>query len=405
MNNLDLLIYDIDFRGKSLIDIIQKQGPIAKNKIIDITKMKLSTLNRIMDSLINEEIIVEVAMGESTGGRKPILFDVNENKFFIIGVDISRTYIQIVITNLKMKVLSEKLILDDCNIYELETLIINSIKDLIIESNVDENEIIAIGFGVVESINRKSELGSIFYKYTSEENSKKFCSNIFKNENKVPIFVDNGANAAVIGEYYFGSGIGKHNVSYFNCGVGIRTGSISYGKLIRTINNTEDSFGHMIIDMDGELCNCGNYGCVESYCSIVQIKDKFIKEIKKGKKANLSKDLKHVTYDDVCNLAEENDETAREIIVGAAAAFGNGLANYINLLNPQLVILSGPLIKHSKLFYEVSKEVALKKCHLNDINNITFVIGGHFEGKSMAVGAAAMAFERILNNNEVGNLL
>ena len=101
----------------------------------------------------------------------------------------------------------------------------------------------------------------------------------------VPICIDNGANAAVIGEYYFGIGKGKKNIAYINCGVGIRTGIISEGVLIRTINNSEDAFGHMIVDANGELCSCGNYGCIESYVSISNITKKFINEMKEIKDA------------------------------------------------------------------------------------------------------------------------
>lgn len=389
---------NVDDRSKMIISIIQKQGPITKTNLIDITKMKLSTLNRIMNNLINEKIIVEVATGISTGGRKPSLFDVNENGFYLIGIDISRTYIQIVVTNLKMNIVAKKLLMDTFNSEELDMLIPKYIRVLIEENDINEDEIIGIGFGVIESINKKNELGSIFYNYTDGENNKTLCKRIFNKEKQVPIYIDNGANAAVIGEYYFGSGKGIENVSYFNCGVGIRVGAISSGTLIRNINNTEDAFAHMIIDMDGEACSCGNYGCVESYCSIVKIRERFTREIKKGKKTKCTKTLDLVTYIDICNLADEDDEVAKEIISDAAIAFGTGLANYINMLNPQLVILNGPLIKNSKLFYEVSKEIALRKCHLTSRESLKFIVGGYFDGNSMSVGAAAMTFQRILNN-------
>ena len=97
-------------RGKYIFDIVQKNGPITKSELIDITKIKLTTLNRDIQILIDKKIIVETDIGESTGGRKPSLYDVNPSEFYIIGIDISRTYTQIVITNLKLKIIGERVI-------------------------------------------------------------------------------------------------------------------------------------------------------------------------------------------------------------------------------------------------------------------------------------------------------
>ena len=78
---------------------LQKNGPITKLDISLITNLKLTTLIRIMQPLVDSGLVVESKIGESTGGRKPVLYDVNTNRFYIIGIDISRTYTQIVVTN------------------------------------------------------------------------------------------------------------------------------------------------------------------------------------------------------------------------------------------------------------------------------------------------------------------
>lgn len=365
-------------RCKHLFNIIQKQGPVTKNQLIDITKMKLSTLNRSIQFLIDNRIIIETSIAKSTGGRKPVLLDVNPIDFYAIGIDISRTYIRAVITNLKINIVAEKCILGSNNLDELNLIIPKCIEELILESNINKSLIIGIGVSIVGPADNRA-----------------LYEGIIRKEISIPIFVDNGANAAVIAEYYFGAGKNKENIVYINCGVGIRTGVISSGTLIRTINNSEDAFGHMIVDVDGELCWCGNYGCVESYASINKITKKFISEIKKGKRLSLNKDLEEIDYIDICNLAEEKNEIAINTIVDATIHFGTGLANYIKLFNPQLVILSGPLIKHSLLFYETCKDIALKRCHFGDDIKIEFSREGYFEDKSMAVGAAVMVIEEL----------
>lgn len=366
-------------RCKYLFDIIQKDGPLTKNELINRTKMKLTTLNRDVQILIDNDIVIETAIAESTGGRKPILYDINPYEFYSIGIDISRTYTEVIITNLKLKIVGEKILEDLYNIDDVIVAIPKCIHGLCKSLKIDNSMILGIGIGIVGGYAAKK------------------LQDRLSNEFEVPVYVDNGANTAVLGEYLFGAGKGKKNIAYINCGVGIRTGVISSGVLIRTINNSEDAFAHMIVDVKGELCSCGNYGCVESYASISKITQKFIDEARKMENIYLNKDLDQLDYMDVCSLAENNN-IALNILMDAAVHFGIALSNYIRLFNPQLIILSGPLVQHSELFYEKCKKVALDKCHGNDAD-IAFDRGGHFTNKSISVGASAVAIEKIISTN------
>ena len=253
-------------RCKYIFNIIQKDGPITKNELINRTQMKLSTLNRDIQILIDSEMVIETATAESTGGRKPVLYDVNSYEFYSVGIDISRTYTQIVITNLKVKIVGEKIINDLYNINNIMEIIPKCITNLCEELQISKTMIVGIGIGIVAGFDIKALYDKLIKEF------------------EMSIYIDNGANAAVVGEYFFGLGKDKQNIAYINCCVGIRTGVISSGVLIRTINNCEDAFGHMIVDAKGELCSCGNFGCVESYASISKITQKFISETKKRKK-------------------------------------------------------------------------------------------------------------------------
>ena len=368
----------INDRCKNIFNIIQRNGPLTKNDLIDLTQIKLTTLNRELKTLFNEKIIVESHIGESTGGRKPSLYNVNQEGFYVVGIDISRTYTKIIIVNLKLEIIAERLLSHDYNMETIAEAIPSVINDLFLKLQIENFFIVGIGIGIVGGFNVKH-----LFEILTKEFHTKIC-------------VDNGVNAAVIGEYDFGIGKGKKNISYINCGVGIRTGIISSGVLIRTINNVEDAFGHMIVEANGQQCSCGNFGCIEGYVSILNITDKFINQMKEINPLGLKKDLNNINYRDVCSLAQRGNEVAMNIIKEAALYFGIGLSNYIKLFNPELIILSGPLIQHSKLFYDIAKEIAIQKCHIKN-NDILFSSGGHFEDNSIAVGACAIVLEEILN--------
>jgi DNA-binding Lrp family transcriptional regulator len=168
-------------RGKYIFDIVQRKGPITKSELIDMTKIKLTTLNRDIQILLDKKIIVETDIGESTGGRKPSLYDVNPRGYYIIGIDISRIYTRIVITNLKLKIIEEELLSREYKIENINEIIPGFIKKLCMELQIQKSLIVGIGIGIVGGFNIKP------------------LYNALSKELNVPVVIDNGANAAVIG--------------------------------------------------------------------------------------------------------------------------------------------------------------------------------------------------------------
>lgn len=387
---------NISKQGKLIYKLMQKNGPLSKGQLIQLTKMKLSTLNRAMQPLIDDNLVVEKEVGHSTGGRRPALYDVNPERFYVIGVDISRTYIQIVITNMKIQIIEQQLLAGCPSPNDAVKQISDNISVMLRKLSIGNESVLGLGIGTVGPLDREKGIMTRPQNFPTNDWVNVPLKDMMEQAAGIPVLIDNGANTAVLAEYSYGMGKGLDSIAYFNCGVGIRTGAINSGSIIKTIENTEDVFGHMVIDVDGEPCSCGNYGCIECYSSIFAITKKFTSEVKKGRISLLKKPLNEINYTDICIAAEENDELAREVIMDAATIFGAGLANYINLLSPKLVVLSGPLIKHSQLFYDMCTKIASSRCYLKRGNMISFSKGGYFQDYAIAVGAAAEVVDEML---------
>lgn len=379
--------------AKKIFSLIQKNGPQTKNSLSSLAGMKLTTLIRAMQPLIDLGLIVESYIGESTGGRKPILYDINERKYYMIGIDISRIYTKVIITNLKLESIFIKQFDMDisCTPEKTTQLVVNIVHDALIQLKIQKHEILGAGVGTVGPIDREQGVILNPDHFISQGWKHVPIRQMFEKALECPGMVDNGANVAVLAEALYGRGKGYANVAYFNCGIGIRTGAIASGNIIRTMNDVEDAFGHMMIDAEGELCSCGNRGCIESYASILSITQKYMF-------ASGYKSAKNIHYTEICAAAEKNDALARAVIVKAGQIFGMGLANFIHLLNPSLIILSGPLINHSDLFYQAVCEAARSKLYRNIKEDITFCKGGQFEEHAIAVGSAALVVETYCEN-------
>lgn len=398
MQKIKDIINNLNADTKKIFGLIQKNGPLTKNEILNRTRYKLTTLNRLMKPLEDSRLINESGMGESSGGRKPLLYDVDRSRYTIIGIDISRTYTLIVFTNLKMELICKYRfrMTEDLTPEKTINRIIKIIEKKIHELNIDIDNIIGIGIGAVAPIDIKN--GIIL-------NPKYFASygwdnvpiaSILKDKLNKYVILENGANLAVLVENLFGVGKNTDSIAYFNCGVGLRTGVVSSGTLVRAINNSEDAFGHMVVDVDGKKCYCGNYGCIECYATILAIVDNYISAVKRGRQNNINKEIEEIDYKDICKAAENDDPLSVEVIIEAATIFGVGLANYINLLNPEMVILSGPLVTNSRLYYNYSKKIALQRYYGKENNNIVFSKGGFFKDSVIGIGGACLVIEKLL---------
>lgn len=399
MKDNEKLLENLKAEEKLIIDLLQKNDALTKNDISHAVNIKLSRLNYIMEPLIKSGIIVNQSIGESSGGRKPVLYTINSSDYYVIGIDISIMYTQIVIVNLKMEEHYQEIFYMDKTCTPQKT--INKIGEIIKAAyqhlNINQTEILGVGVGSVGPLDVSAGIiknPSNFYADNWQNVPIKAMLEATLN---LTVAVENGANAGVAAEALFGAGKKFKNVAYFNCGVGIRTGTISSGNLIRTINDEEEGFGHMVIDIRGEQCKCGNFGCLECYSSINAIIKKYSDEIKKGRQSQIGKSIDEVTYIDICLAAEKNDPLAIEILEDAALILGAGLANYIKLLTPDLVILSGPLNNKSELFYNVCVKNTISRLHVDKRKQVSFNRSGQFKEKAMAMGAAIMFIERYLN--------
>lgn len=410
MEKLKKVILSLNKEERTILNIVQKSGPISKNELFAVTGIKLTTLNRIMVGLRDKRLIMECGKGGSTGGRNPKLYDVNLNIGYIIGVDISRTYFEIIIVNFKMNVLLKNRYLKN-ELYDIRNvidIICEKISKALSNLDIEIHMVLGIGIGlasIIGSLDMKKGLLINTNKFIRKASLNEFAINMFYEKLKLPVVIDSGSNAAVLSEYIWGFGKEYENIAYFNCDTDIQTGIIYDGIVLRNINNDEDYFAHMIIDIYGKKCRCGNNGCVEAYVSTLSITEGFLSQIKKGRFTNIQKSISDINYLDICMAAEDGDELAKEVINYAAIGLGIGIANYVNMLNLQIIILSGALVNVSNVFYEECKRVVNKSYYISKNRNIFFRRGGFFNESAVSMGGAVMLMEKVLNNITIDTYL
>ena len=215
---------------------------------------------------------------------------------------------------------------------------------------------------------------------------------LFNKEFHVPIYVENDANAAALGEYMFGAGRGSRDMVYLTISTGIGGGVITDGKIIEGVSGTAAELGHMTVDWHGERCNCGNIGCLERIASGTNIARRANEAIAVGRGNDLlafalehqgPQEAKEEPMEETASQAQGTPRTplyvnsrtvalaaeagipvAQEIILRAAEAIGVGLVNIIHIFNPEMIILGGGVTQMGPLLLDpvmtVVQERAMK---------------------------------------------
>ncbi|HEX9219109.1 MAG TPA: ROK family protein, partial [Gemmatimonadaceae bacterium] len=158
--------------------------------------------------------------------------------------------------------------------------------------------------------------------------------------------LDNDANCATLGEFWCGAAVGGRNVIGMTLGTGIGGGLILEGKLYHGSSDVAGEIGHTSIDSTGRRCKCGNYGCLEAYCSGPAIAER-AREALRGDEGEsilvsmVDGDQRKITAQIVYEASKRGDAIAREVVRETAHFLGTGVANLLNIFNPDIVVLAG----------------------------------------------------------------
>ena len=171
----------------------------------------------------------------------------------------------------------------------------------------------------------------------------------------LPAVLDNDANCAAFGEWWLGAGRGSDRLIGLTLGTGIGGGVILGGEVYHGASDAAGEVGHMCVDFDGRLCACGSRGCVEAYASGPAIAARAVEGIANGARSILAaharSDPDAVTAEAVCNAAAAGDDYAARILDEAARILAAAVANLVNLLNPDVIVIGGGVAAAGDLLF------------------------------------------------------
>ncbi|GAB2695591.1 ROK family protein [Paenibacillus thermoaerophilus] len=388
-------------KAKDVMDWMLRHRSLSKLDLKDLTGLPGSTLTRILEELTAIGLLQEHGYGESTGGRPPVLFRVNPEYAYVFGVDISRSATRLVLADMHLNKL-------ESHVWTMnDTLtpdkLIGQIADIasgwMRERKLGRDRVLGVGVGAVGPLDRVSGVLGNPRHFPSPGWEGLPIVRMLEERLQLPVVLDNGANMALLGEYFGDPSPRLEHYLYLHVAVGIRSAMMSGGELVYGAVDMEGAVGQMIIEADGRRPpdGQGNFGSLETYVSTQALEAAARSALKQGRRTLLTElvdDPDRLAYSHLEEALRAGDELARELFSQSAVYFGIGLANLLNILHPQKVIFGGTLLTNNPQFIEQAVEVAKQKTYHYPAYQVEFSTGKLGED-AVALGAVAAVQRRL----------
>jgi glucokinase len=215
----------------------------------------------------------------------------------------------------------------------------------------------------------------------------------------LPVFVDNDANGAMLAEWRFGAAVGARDAALLTLGTGIGGGLVVGGALQRGSQGAGAELGHMVVQADGPRCqgNCPNNGCLEAMCSGTALAREATRIAGERPLSGLGRALaegREISGALVTELAHDGDVAAIDALAVVGSWLGVGIANLVNMLNPDVVVVGGGVIAAGELLLEPARAVVARRA-LSPSKEHVRIVPARFGAESGMLGAAALALDGI----------
>lgn len=370
---------------------------ISRAKISRLVDLNKATVSNLTDELIKEGYVVEKGYGKSKGGRRPVLLQVNKDVGSIIGIDLGVDYIHIILSNFVGEVIFEEYA--NMKIGEDKEKLLRLLFDLIEKSIKKAPQtpkgILGIGIGVPGIVEKES--GTVLLAPNLKWQNVPLRS-IVKQRFNLPVYIDNEANAGALGEKWFGEWGKVTDLIYLSVGIGLGAGIIIDNKLFRGTAGFAGEVGHTTINFQDDVCSCGNIGCLENFASeraLLSVIKKLVKEGAEDRYISCE-NVDEITPSQIIQAAMDGSRVCRMAVLEVAEKMAIGIANLVNIFNPEIVIIGNKASFFGDLFLEKLREVVNQKSFIAQFYDLKIEVS-KLKDRAVVLGCIAMVISDMLS--------
>jgi len=381
-----------------ILNTLRLHAPVSRAQVANITGLTRGTVSNIVNSLIEDGLVFEDQLQDSKVGRPSILLRLRPDGGAVIGVEIGVDFISVLLTNFVAEPLWETRVKtypsqSQTDIIHQAEAYIEQALDIAKEQTLRP---LGIGVGLPGLVNvRQGNLIMAPNLHWTNVPLRLMWNQRFR----LPIYIDNEANLSTLGEYYFGVARNTDNFIYLSSDIGLGGGVMIDGRLFRGANGYGGEIGHIQRDLQGEKCACGRIGCWETLVGPRAVLRRVKHELNVKQDTQLleacSGDLCNLTFEMIVQFALEGNAICRQAMEDVAVNLGVGIADLVNIFNPQMIVIGGAFIAGKDILYSIIEKTILSNALSPSVENLQIKFSER-TAEACVLGAVAVVLDDIL---------
>jgi glucokinase-like ROK family protein len=385
-----------------VLRLIHNEAPVSRSQIAQSTGLNKSTVSSLVEDLLKRQLIHETGLNSVGTGRPATMLEINPRAGGIVGIELGVDFVAVALTDFTGKILWRKMVsMEQAEAQDATIAATLKLAKQAIEFCKEQN-LRRLGLGLATP--GTVDLGEGVLIFAPNLHWKNVpLRKIYSEQTGLKVFIENDANAAAIAEHLFGSARHSQDFIFVFAGVGIGGGLFLNGELHRGNNGYAGEIGHSPIMAEPfqTPCHCGNRGCWETYANQYSIirrvqarlevkRNSIIPDLMVEQKSPLSIAI-------IKQAADAGDAEALEALAETGKAMGIGFASLINILNPEKIIIGGPLSSVGDYLLPSIKNIATKHS-LPEMRPTVDILLSSFETDASLIGAISIVVDDILLN-------
>jgi len=383
---------------RALLLSLLYEGSVSRVELAEKTSLSTTTVTNLISELRDQGIVFEEGLEETSGrrrvGRPRTALHLVADARFAVGVHIGIGMFRVTVTNLFAEMICSNIVQFDLEAPAEQVLemIAEWIEKTIDDSHVNRQRIIGVGIGASGLVNYQTGVNILAPSLKWHDVPVR---EILTSKLNIPVVVDNNVRAMALAEAFFGAGRGVNSLAFVYGRVGVGAGFVVGGQIFRGSSAGAGEIGHtIIIPEGGQLCRCGKRGCLETLVSETSLISQAMEIAATHPDGLLSQHLNQEdggrTIERIFAAARAGDQKTRKMIEQCACYLGMALANLVNVINPELILLGGLFAQSEELILPVA-ENTMRELSFAGLGEKVRVQTTSFGWRAGVIGASALA--------------
>lgn len=328
-----------------ILNVLRQDGAKSRAELATITRLSPAAVTFVVSDLIDEGILIEGKSVASSTGRRPIPVEIDYTSGIVIGFKLMVGAVECAVSDLATTVLhSQRLVLNNNDVEHIVSVVSDAVPQLIAATKRPEARLVGVGISMPGLIDNERAVCVRSNRYDWDDVP---LGELVARRINVPVWLEDDTNAYAIAQHLFGHGRHHDNMCVLAIGVGIACSLVIDGKVFRGAHGAAGKIGHFVVSEDGPKCECGKNGCLMAYYSEPAMVRRWA--LKTGQKDNCDRRI-------FVSAVEAGDPHAVEIMENAGRVMGVHLANIVNLIDPEVIVLGGEIVNYGEAFLTPFRE-------------------------------------------------